>query len=295
MINWTYNIKDLERISGIKAHTIRIWEQRFSLLKPERTEANIRLYSDQELKKLINISILLDNNYKISKIAKWNTEDIRQEVILLEKKSDGNTLNKILIDKVIKATLDFNEQGFDEIFAHSVLKFGIENTIIDIIYPFLIKIGVLWGIDDMYPAQEHFVTQLIKKKLFVAIDGLFEAHDDKNREVVLLYLPEWEQHEIGLLLAYYLLKKQGKKVIYLGPSVPFDNLKKMSGKNPINTLITLLIDPQPEDIINNYISALSSTFPTKKIFISGSHNKIINLSGKANVQLLSSPKDLMNL
>ncbi len=295
MINWTYTIKDLERLSGIKAHTIRIWEQRFGLLTPERTDTNIRNYSDTELKKLLNISILLENDYKISKIAQWNSDEIKQEVVQLEQQSEGSSLHKILIDKLIKDTIDFNEQGFDEIFAHCVLKFGIEHTIIDIIYPLLIKIGILWGVDDIYPAQEHFVTQLIKKKLFVGIDGLFEQHEDKKREVALLFLPEWEQHEIGLLLAYYLLKKQGKKVIYLGPTVPFDNLKKMSGNNPINMLVTILIDPQPEELINNYLQELSDEFSTKKIFISGSHNKIINLSGKANVQLLNSPKELLEI
>ena len=295
MIKCTYTIKDLERLSGIKAHTIRIWEQRFSLLSPLRSDTNIRNYSDEDLKKILNIAILLENNCKISKIAKLSTDEIKKEVIELEINSEGLVLHKILIDKLIKVTIDFNEKGFDEIFANCVLKFGVENTIVDVVYPFLIKIGVLWTVDDIYPAQEHFVIELIKKKLFVAIDGLFQDFDDNTKEVALLFLPEWEHHEIGLLLAYYLLKKQGKKVIYLGPSVPYENLIKMSGENPINLLITLFIDPQPEEKINLYLTALSQEFKNKKIFISGSHNKIINLFGKANVQLLNSPKDLMNI
>ncbi|MFY7911452.1 MAG: MerR family transcriptional regulator, partial [Emticicia sp.] len=160
-----YSIKDLEQLSGIKAHTLRIWEQRYNIINPKRTDTNIRTYDDNDLKLVLNIALLKDHDYKISEIAKLSLEELSKEVLAI---SDKQLNYPDQIHALTIAMIDIDEERFEKIMSTNILQFGFENTMINIIYPFLSRIGTLWVTGSIGPAQEHFITNLIRQKIIVA-------------------------------------------------------------------------------------------------------------------------------
>ena len=207
-----YSIKDLEHLSGIKAHTLRIWEQRYSLINPKRTETNIRYYDQEDLKLVLNVSLLKENGYKISKIAEMEPVQLREAVITVAEKTTS------FADQIYALTLsmiDMDEQRFEKIISSNTLKLGFERTMLNIIYPFLSKIGIMWTTDAINPAQEHFMSHLIRQKLIVAIDGQIPNYS-KSATKYMLFLPETELQESSLLFASFLIQSRHQRVIYLG-------------------------------------------------------------------------------
>src|SRR6478609_420687 len=180
-----YSIKELERLSGIKAHTIRIWEKRYHVIEPERTATNIRFYSDEDLKKIINVSLLNSHGHKISKIASLSNDQISAQINAL---SESKTQVDIPIDQLVVSMLDLDEEQFEKVLAQHILNHGFEKTITGIVYPFLEKIGVLWQTGSITPAHEHFISNLIRQKLITSIAGL--PLPSKNALCVTLFLPE---------------------------------------------------------------------------------------------------------
>lgn len=220
----TYSVAQAEALSGIKAHTLRIWERRYGFLKPNRTDTNIRYYSDAQMRKLLNIGILTRNGFKISQIDNMLDEEINDAVAdILISPSNGDHEDDI--QSMTLAMLELDENSFNRIFQKHVNRIGIFNTILELIYPFLYKVGVLWGTSKAMPAQEHFVTNLIRQKLIVAIDSL--SYPNGIKKSIVLFLPEGEMHELGLLFAAYIAKDMGWKVYYLGASVPYENIKEV--------------------------------------------------------------------
>lgn len=260
-----YSIKDLETLTGIKAHTIRIWEKRYHLVEPSRTSSNIRFYNDEDLKKLLNISTLNKNGLKISKIANLSNEELGEKILELTRQNnnfDG------LIERLIVSMIDLDEAKFEKIVANATIKIGFEEVIFRIFFPLLEKIGVLWQTGAINPAQEHFISNLIKQKLLVAIDGL--AVDKKtNYKTFVLFLPEWELHELGLLVYDYLIKKSGHSVIYLGQSVPLNDLCSTSDVCRPDILVTSFTTSVTASKIENLLNDLADIFKNKQILISG--------------------------
>ena len=211
-----YSIKDLEHLSGIKAHTLRIWEQRYNLINPKRTDTNIRYYDQNDLKLVLNVSLLKENGFKISKIADMSTEEMFEEV---KRVSEKTTSFADQIYALTLAMIDLDEQRFEKIISTNTLKIGFERTMMNVISPFLSKIGIMWITDSINPAQEHFISNLIRQKLMVAIDGQYPTLDD-NAKRYMLFLPDGELHELSLLFANYLIRARHNKVIYLGQSMP---------------------------------------------------------------------------
>ena len=187
-----YSIKDLEKITGVKAHTIRIWERRYGIIQPERTETNIRFYSDQDLKRLLNIAMLNASGIKISHLAKLDSIDLEAKVLEL---SRTNQLEDTSIEKLILSTVNFDEDLFESILSKCLLEKGMEETISKILFPFFERIGTLWQVGSISPAQEHFISNLIRQKLFVAIDACSGQRNDKAPRI-LFFLKEEELHEI---------------------------------------------------------------------------------------------------
>ena len=261
----TYSIKDIEKFTGIKAHTIRIWEKRYRVIDPERTDTNIRYYSDADLKKLLNISILNRNGFKISDIV-WMGEDVLSEKVLqvTQRIYDADTQ----LEGLVVAMIELDELKFDKLLSSSIIKFGFEQAVLQVIYPFFERVGLLWQVGSISPAQEHFMSNLIRQKLIVAIDGLAMgiANDSKT---FLLFLPEGEWHEIGLLFSCYILRKRGYKVVYLGQSVPYDNLKEVVNLRNCNVLLTQFISAITNEGLQDYINRLSFDFPEMSIFMGG--------------------------
>lgn len=221
----SYSIKDLEQLSGIKAHTLRIWEKRYNLLHPKRTDTNIRFYSDDDLKKILNVSLLCNSGLKISKVASMPNNEVKAAI----KSIDETSLkNQNRIDQLIIPMIDFDESQFNEYYKKYVEEIGVEKTFTEVIHPFLEKVGVLWLSDEVQPIQEHFITHIIRQKLCAAIENLPSTAEAERK--VILFLPEGEYHELGLLYFSYLYKKHGVHVYYLGQSVPLDQVKKITKK-----------------------------------------------------------------
>jgi DNA-binding transcriptional MerR regulator len=192
-----YSIKELEKLSGIKAHTIRIWEKRYNLIDPHRTNTNIRYYTDDDLKKILNVAVLNRQGIKISNIARLNGLELKEEIIRVTRNiHSGDTI----IDSLVIAMIDLDEFKLEAITDKSISKIGFKSTVIDVFYPFLDKVGILWQSGDVNPAQEHFVSNLIRQKIIAAINQLPNSFYPEAKKFMLL-LPEGEWHEIALLFA----------------------------------------------------------------------------------------------
>lgn len=259
-----YSIKDLETLSGIKAHTIRIWEKRYGVITPDRTDTNIRTYCDEDLKKLLNIALLNNNGLKISKISKLNYEDLCQEV---EKVAQTDTSYPTYIDRLVVSMVDLDRPKFEAILKDGTDKLGFEDFCIHVLYPFLQKIGVMWMANSVNPAQEHFISSLIIQKMYVATDNLYTG--DKKNSKTIFFLREGEMHEMGLLFYRYLMKKRGTDAIYLGQSVPFEDLKQVVHAHKPEYLVTALVATLDDDSLGVYLNKMSDAFPNQKIIVSG--------------------------
>lgn len=259
-----YSIKELEQLSGIKAHTIRIWEKRHNIISPQRTDTNIRFYSDDDLKKIINVSLLNSNGYKISKIADMSGEEIAQKVLEL---SDTKNDYSIHINQLVLSMVHLDEEKFETTLSGFFLRYNFEQTMTEIVYPFLEKTGVLWQTHNITPAQEHFISNLIRQKVIVGIDGL-PLQSDGGR-TALLFLPEHELHEIGLLFCHYMLRKHGFRTIYLGQAVPHTDLQKVYAEYRPDILVTSLTTAIPRISVQSYLALLTRDFPCREILVSG--------------------------
>ncbi len=261
----TYSIKDLEQLSGIKAHTLRIWEQRYHFIVPKRTETNIRYYDGKDLKLILNVALLKDHGYKISKITEMSEEQMHEMVLQLTQK---NLRYPDQINALLLAMIDLDEEHFEKIIASSVLKIGFEDTIINIVYPFLSKIGILWQTGAVNPAREHFVSNLIRQKMIVAIDNLYVPKEELNQKY-LLYLPEGELHELTLLFTHYLIKSRGNQVVYFGQNLPFEDLSSIYEVHHPDFIVTVITSHPSAARVQPYIDHLAQTFPNTKILLSG--------------------------
>jgi len=260
----SYSIKELETLSGIKAHTIRIWEKRHNIIAPKRTVTNIRYYSDDDLKKIINVSLLNNSGVKISKIARMSDPELKSEIVQLTS-SKGEA--SLFIDQLVVCMIDMEEEQFEKLLSHLIMKFGFERTITEIIYPFLEKIGILWQTGNITPAQEHFISSLVRQKIIVAIDSLPFPKPDATK--VVLFLPENELHEIGLLFYHYITRNLGFKTFYLGQHLPYEDLKQVCQVHHPQIIITSIIASQRLQKITEYLQKLGQDFPLSQILIGG--------------------------
>lgn len=261
----TYSIKDLEQLSGIKAHTLRIWEQRYGFISPKRTETNIRFYDSEDLKLILNVALLKDNGYKISKIATLGRDKLNEIVLQLTEK---NWRYPDQINALLLSMIDLNEGRFEEVIATNASRIGFESTILNVVYPFLSKIGVLWQTDAINPAQEHFVTNLIRQKIIVAIDGL-PSPDQSTASKYLFYLPESELHELTLLFASYLVKARNNRAIYFGQNLPFDDVVTIYDVLNPEYIVTVITTSPPASQVQDYVDRLATSFPQATILLSG--------------------------
>ena len=256
-----YSIKELENLSGIKAHTIRIWEKRYNLIEPHRTTTNIRYYTDQELKKILNVALLNRHGIKISNIAKLTDRELKEEILRV---SNSNPTVENIIDTLIIAMIDMDEIKFSTILLKTVSKYGFTDAMLKVIYPFLDKVGILWMAGDVNPAQEHFVSNLIRQKIITAIDGISQSYNPDAKKF-LLFLPEGEWHEIGLIFSLYLIKEAGHEVIYLGQSVPYSDILATGATLEFDHILVSSTVPKPEFDFITYLKDLGGAYPDKKI------------------------------
>lgn len=256
-----YSIKDLERLTGVKAHTIRIWEQRYEIVQPQRTETNIRYYRDKDLKRLLNVAVLVHNGIKISKVACLSDAE-RNSLVLDSSKYNGNYESQINGLKI--AMLDYNEELFERILTHSMSTIGSEETFSKIVGEFIFQVGLLWQTNTISISHEHFASNLIRQKLCVAIDSIITSNASDARKTYVLYLPADELHEIGLLYMAYILRNAGQRVIYLGQSVPLDYLKDVMSKVEVDAFVSILTTQPCYEDLDEYFELASE-------MVKGSH------------------------
>ncbi len=285
-----FTISDLQQFSGIKAHTIRVWERRYNALNPARSEGNTRYYNNQQLRRLLNIVSLMEADYKVSELCTMTDQMLFRLIEKqLEKKGAPDSTNEYFVSQLIAAATSFDEVHFDKIFSNCVLRLGIKTTYIRVIYPMLNRVGLMWAAGLISPVYEHFCTNLIRQKLFAAIDSLPPS---QSKQSWLLFLPENEFHEIGLLFSHYLIRQNGKKVIYLGTNVPFETLiGAVKEIKPRQLLFFLVHHDHPEDA-QTYLNNLKKNFGNIGIYLSGNEKLISKLKTGNEINWLRSVEDL---
>lgn len=284
-----FSIRDIENLSGIKAHTLRIWEQRYNICLPKRKESNHRFYDSEDLKSILKFSYLYHRGIKISKLAKFINTDLNGTA---EAHFKMDNSNEHFVTRLAEASIDFDELKFEEVFNEAVSLHGMEVTVTDIIYPYLEKIGLLWLTDHVIPAQEHFTSNLINRKIIAAIDALEKnfKHDAKQ---IVLFAPEKEHHEIPLLLLHFLWKKNGHRVIYFGVNTTIKRMKLYIDEKPATHLHFHLITNLTSQTPDEYLATLSEEFPTKQIVVSGPVAGDVTGSYR-NVTLLKSREEVLS-
>ena len=253
-IRQDFTIKDLENISGIKSHTIRIWEKRYNLLEPKRTETNIRYYSHQNLQKLLNVVLLSNNNYKISKIAKMSDEEI---LIYSREVANITAINDEAIIALKLAMLKFDKEMFNAAYHKLLIKKTFREVFKEVFIPFLNHVGLLWQTGTLMPAHEHFISNLIAQKIHINTENL-QYGIKKSKKTYVLFLPENEIHELGLLYLNYELVLRGNQTIYLGQNLPLDNLDYFfKSEKKICFVTSLTIQPY-DDKIDAYFKQIEN-------------------------------------
>ncbi|MCZ2444134.1 MAG: MerR family transcriptional regulator [Flavobacteriales bacterium] len=263
-----YSIKEVEKLTGIKAHTIRIWEQRYDIVLPHRTSTNIRYYDDNHLKKLLNVSMLIKHGKKISSIACMSDDALNQEVLSMVKCVTGKQdFFEMQVDMLAMSMIELDEIRFEKVFSGSVSRFGFEQTMIQILIPFMRKVGMMWSTGEISVAQEHFISNLIRRKVIVAIDELSVVQKPAPR--FLLFLPEGEWHEIGLLFAKYLIKSRGFHSLYLGQSVPLADILNLKKIWKPDFLLSFFTTSFNQHKLIPYMKAVVEAYDYQKIFLCG--------------------------
>lgn len=260
----SFTIKDLENLSGIKAHTIRIWEQRYSFLKPCRTGTNIRYYSNEELKILLNVALLNKYGFKISHIDKMDEVEVKEKILSL---SQTLAQQERIVNELIQYMVDLDIEKFETVLDNYIAARGIEKTIVQVIFPYLEKIGILWLTNHINAAQEHLITNVIRQKLIVGIESTVSLV--KVNKTVLLFLPEGEYHELGLLFMNYLLKSRGVRTIYLGCSIPLEDVEYIAKLKKPDYLYCHLTTVGHKFNFDRFISMISKKTGGMPVIISG--------------------------
>jgi len=257
-----YSIKDLEKLSGVKAHTLRIWEKRYRILEPKRTPTNIRYYLDEDLKSLLNIALLNRNGIKISKIAKMNSAQIQRKVVEI---TDIDESFEGQLDSLTISLIELNEGKFIKLLNKNIEQRGFAETMLEVIYPLLDKLAMMWISGSIKTIHEKFVSHLIKRKCIVEID----KQEITKSETFLIYLPEKETNELSLLFLHYLIKRCGFNVINAGPDVSIYDLIEVADIKSPEYIFTIVNDSMDQSEFKLYIKKICEEFENTKVILSG--------------------------
>ncbi|HMQ46338.1 MAG TPA: MerR family transcriptional regulator [Saprospiraceae bacterium] len=284
-----YSIKDLEKLSGIKAHTLRIWEQRYGLIAPRRTKTNIRYYLDEDLKFILNIALLNKNGIKISKIARMSKSEIAEKVAAI---SEINFEYDTQLDALTISMIEMDEGKFDRIVSTNIQQLGFERTMLEVIYPFLDKLSVLWLTGSINPVQENFMSYLIRQKIIVAIDKEPLVSGPEVPKF-LLYLPEGEKQELSMLFMHYLLKSRQIQVIYIGQDIGIGDIKDAYNIHHPDCIFTMITESFAKESVQRYVDRLSHAFADVKILLTGYQVIAQGVEPTHNVHVLHSLEETL--
>lgn len=258
-----YSIKDLEYLSGVKAHTIRIWERRYQLLDPDRSDTNIRLYSDEDVRKIMNVAMLIKSGYKISMVALFDNAKIQSEILRQNRFFVDPKKN---IEQLLFHTVNLDIFKFEQLLNKIIQENGFSKTIQNVIFPFFNRVGFLWQAGTIFVAHEHFVSNLIRNRLIIETAKFDNNLSEKS---ILFFLPEGEFHELGLLYLNYLAAENGFKCVYLGQNLPFSDLANLLRSIEFNFICTSFIYAIEKPEFEQYLFNLSMVFNKNKILVAG--------------------------
>ncbi len=280
-----FTIRDIENLCGIKAHTLRIWEQRYNLCVARRKQSQHRIYNNDDLKELLRVSFLYHNGHKISKIAELSSSDIHK---LVENACVGENNPGLFIHQLIEAGIDMDKDKFEKLVNCLVLRVGLEKCIKEVFYPFLERIGLLWLTNHVIPAQEHFVSHIIRKKIILAIDGLESPAADAKK--IIVFAPVGEHHEIPLLAVNYFLRKNNNNTIYFGPNTTLETIRFYIDQHPVDQIYTHVITHLCHNGTTNLVQSLCNDFSAQQIILSGPASKCVECLEKVpeNLKVLHS-------
>jgi DNA-binding transcriptional MerR regulator len=287
-----YQINDIEQLTGIKAHTIRIWEKRYNLISPFRTSTNIRYYDDDQVRRLLNISTLINAGRKISRIAALSDEELSVQVRELQFSESPQVAQSSYITSLTSAMIAFNGPEFDSLLTEVMNRYGTFEATTNVVYPFLVKVGVMWSTSELIPAQEHFASNLIRSKLITETASLPPAW--RNDKKFLLFLPANEWHELGLLLCNFLVKHAGYPSVYLGASVPFSNVARTFEATQPTHLVSFYFAPRKKINIPGEFASLSEKIGTASLTVCGRSEMLEELSGTSSITRFTSVGDMVS-
>ena len=277
----TYSIADLEKLSGIKSHTIRIWEKRYNIVSPERSDTNIRAYNDDQLKKILNISFLINNGLKISKIASLSLDELSSKVISL---TSNSASFEAQINSFVICSLQFDEPLFNRTYESLRKDYNLSFVYENVFIPTLRRIGALWSSGELFPAQEHFLSNLIKQKFYHAIEAV-DSPVRKNKKAY-LFLPPWEDHDFALLYSHMILKENGFDIVNVGKTISFESILQCIEKIKPDILFTTFIVGQKVTLLQKFCDDLHNHSNTK-LFFAGNPDllRLVNTHGKVFYKL----------
>jgi DNA-binding transcriptional MerR regulator len=290
----SFTIRDLENFSGIKAHTIRIWEKRYSLLEPNRTSGNQRTYDLKNMLKLLNIKVLYDNGHKISKIGEYSQEEISQKVrsLVVEAESGSQAIDSFKI-----AMLNFDQAAFEKTYVKLISELSFRRVFLDVFIPLLEQIGFLWQVDSITPAHEHFITALIQQKILSNIERMQIIQQHEQERVFVLFLPMNEMHDLGILFLHYELTLRGYKTIYLGSSVPVENLYCLQDIFDKITFVSYFTISPSSERLPEYVQKVNENILSRKgdeFWVLGKRGADIPSEGnKAGLQVFRGLEDVL--
>lgn len=277
----TYSISDLEQLTGIYAHTIRIWERRYGALSPARSQGNTRSYDDHQLRRLLNIVSLIKSGLKISKICSLSDNEINklldQEFIQVH----DDAHSEYYVSQLVRHGIAFDEFSFHRLLNECIDTLGLSTCYRTVIYPLLVRLGLMWRKDDICPAHEHFLSNIIRQKIFTHIDQI-PIQNTKGAKW-LLFLPEYEDHDIGLLFASYLLRIYHQEVVFLGSKVPLDAIAKVYPALSVDHVLLFMVKTQPTVKNQQYISQLSAICASAQIHLAGNNQMIDKLKNISHI------------
>ncbi len=283
-----FTIKDIENLTGIKAHTIRIWEQRYSFLNPNRTGTNIRVYSNEELKTVLNIALLNKYGFKISHIAQMNEKELKNKILSL---TNSQAQQERIVNEMLNCMIDIDFEQFESILDQHISRLGIEKSITQIIFPFLERVGILWLTSNINPAQEHLITNIIRQKIILGIETVTSIFN--SSKLCIVFLPEGEHHELGILFIHYLLKSKGIKVIYLGANVPIADIEYLCKIKSPDFIYSHLTSLAHNFNFEKFLNFIGQKIPNQPAIISGYVTASYKKSTPANVQFKISLEQVM--
>ncbi len=287
-----FSISDMSRYSGILPHTIRIWEQRYNTLKPSRSEGNTRYYDGNQLRRLLNIVSLMEDGYKISGLSALK-DAVIQDMVYEKESIHVEAPFKHFILQLISAGLNYDEFQFEKIFSSCIARFDFQETYVNIICPLLQQLGIMWSCEKALPPQEHFLSNLLRQKFFSAINEL--PPGTKSNNTWLLFLPEDEYHDIGLLYAHYLLRLAGEKVIYLGASMQAETIFEVLKSVKVKNLLMFRVHDDLPELPAKTLGEIAKQYPKLKLYMAGNNDCAANNKSLKKVIFLQGPSTLGKL